>query len=84
MAEHHIKRNEHLAMSRFDFCRLIKHPRIMGTNLATMIVAKKKSILNNQPAAGAENFWLGCPNATFGQCAPKPYICNVWHPLELL
>ena len=42
-----MKRNEHLAMSRFDFCGLINHPRTMGTNLAKMIVAKKKSILNN-------------------------------------
>ena len=64
----------------------------MGTNLATMIVVKKKSILNNQPAAGAEKFlvgpfapkpyicnvWHQCPNVTFGHFAPKPYICNVW------
>ena len=51
-----IKQNEHLAMSRFDFCRLVNHPRLMGTNSATMIGVKKKSILNNQPAAGAEKF----------------------------
>ena len=66
-------------MSRFDFFRLVNHSRIRRPKLAAMIAVKKKSILNNQPAAGAEFFLLGCPNATFGQFAPKPYICNVWH-----
>ena len=60
-------------------CRLIKGVVIIVPKLPQVIVVKKKSILNNQPAAGAENFLLGCPNATFGQFAPKPYICNVWH-----
>ena len=73
-----MKGNEYLAMSRFDSFRLVNQARIMGTKLVTMIVVKKKSILNNQPAAGAEHFLLGCPNATFGRFAPKPYICNVW------
>ena len=57
--------------------------------MAKMIVVNKKSIINSsQPAAGAEKFLLGCPYATFGPFAPKPYICNVWHhtrhPLELI
>ena len=50
-------------------CGLIKGVRIIVPKLPQVIVVKKKSILNNQPAAGAEIFLLDCPNATFGQCS---------------
>ena len=47
MAENDMKQNEHSAMSRADFCGLLKPRVIMRQTLAEMIVVKKKSILNN-------------------------------------
>ena len=63
-------------MSRSNFCGLINPLVFVNPNLAKMIVVKKFPILNN---LRRQIFLLGCPNATFGPFAPKPYIRNVWH-----